>query len=186
MDKNARDIEQADKPQIKKRRRFNALDVCLIIAAALLLVGAGLRIYIVKNGALPGQTVTLEKYAVSFLVKDVRETSAEQFTVGSTFYIQSSVDVFGTIMDTVSVTPAELYIEDSDGNVTLTYTVDDSNDGEDGRVDIRGTVLSEGYMSDTGFLIGGTTYIAPNLCVAIQSQNVLVLAQITDITKIEQ
>jgi hypothetical protein len=174
-----------EKARKRTGRRVNAVDVCIIIIAALAIAGAGLRLYTVKYGSLPGGAPKLENYAVSFLVSDIRETSADCFKPGTMFYVEQSSDVFGSLMDNVAVTPAELYIENERGEYILSYAVDDEDTGDDGRVDVRGTVLASGIMTDTGFLLDGNTYIAPNKTISIQSTEIVVNVLVTDISKID-
>ena len=163
------------------KRKLNALDIFIILIVILIAAGVFLRIYVVKNGALPGQTAKLEKYAVSFLMKNIRGSSADCFIEGEELYLDTTGALFGTLTDNIAITPAETFIENAYGEYILTYSVED---GDDGRIDVRTVALVDGYMSDEGFLLGGTTYIAPNKQMILKSKNIVVNVTITDITKV--
>ena len=160
---------------------MNALDVFIILIAIACAVGVGARIYLGDRGDVLGrETSESGEYLVSFLVLDIRESSADCFVSGDVFYSQPSGDLFGTLIDTPTFTPAELFIEDEEGNYILTYSTES---GDDARIDVRGTFTVSGTMTDEGFLVGGKTYVAANKMVAVQSEKIFVNMTITDITK---
>ena len=160
---------------------MNALDVFIILVAVACVVGVGARIYMGDKGDILGKESSESgDYLVSFLILDIRESSADSFIPGSVFYNHPIGDVFGSLVDTPTFTPAEIEIQDEEGNIILTYSTES---GDDARIDVRGTFAVSGTMTDEGFLMNGKTYIAPNKMVAVQSENIFVNMIITDITK---
>lgn len=132
------------------------------------------------TGDIPGKaSIEIEDYLVSFLILDIRETSADCFNSGDVFVVTGG-DALGTLVDTPSFTPAEIYIENDEGKQILTYS---TAEGDDARIDVRGTFLVSGSMTEEGFLLNGKTYLAPNKGVGIQNEKISVAITITDITK---
>ena len=77
------------------------------------------------------------------------------------------------IGDSIAATPAVLYIEDKGSVVEVVSGLN--------RVDIRGSFVSEGKMSESGFLIGGTQYVAPGMTTLVYLPNINVNILITDV-----
>lgn len=164
----------------KVRKKLNALDIFIILAVIMCITAVGIRIYMGDKGDIPGKaSVEIEDYIVSFLVLNIRETSADSFVDGDTFIVPPNGEVFGKLINTPSFTPAEMYIENDEGQYILTYS---TQEGDDARIDVRGTFLVSGSMTEEGFLLNGKTYIAPNKTITIQGK-INVNITVTDITK---
>ncbi len=162
------------------RRRLNAVDYFIIIAAVLCIAGAVLRIFVGNAGGSLSSPIVAEDYVVSFKITDIRNTSAEYLGEGEEFYIESTMQYMGKITGSVSVTPALFYIENANGSYVQTYAPEN---GDATRVDVRGTMLVSGYMGESGFLLGGTTPLAANKEFTIRSKNLSVKITVTDIAK---
>lgn len=173
---------EAVKTENKKKLKLNALDIFIILAVVLCIAGVGIRYYVSYGGEIPGQSTVYETYLVNFSVSNIRETSADYFVPGDTFYITQTGDKLGVLTDTVSTTPSEIPIEMANGEYSLAYAVDNEELGR-GRIDVTGTLLVEGKMTEDGFLVGGNTYIAPNKSLSVQSTNIYVNIIVKDITK---
>ncbi len=168
-------------PSLKtKKLKCNALDYCIIIALVLCLVGAGVRIVLGQNGGNLSSQVAMEEYVLSFKIVNIRNTSSEYLTKGELFYLKSTQQYFGEIADAVSVTPALFYVENVDGQYVPAYAPEN---GDATRIDVSGTMRVSGYMGSHGFLLGGTTSLAPNKSVQLISKNLSVTIEITDIEK---
>ncbi len=166
-------------PSLKSPKlKLNAVDYFIIIAVVLCLVGAGIRVFLGQNGHA-SQAVS-EEYVISFTVSDIRNTSTEYLGQGEAFYLKSTQQYFGEIADTVSVTPALYYVENTEGEYVKAYAPEN---GDATRVDVAGTMRVSGYMSDHGFLLGGTTPLAANKKVELISKYLSVSIEITDIEK---
>lgn len=163
-----------------ERRRLNAVDYFLIIAAILCIAGAALRVVIGNAGGSLSSPVVQEDYIVSFKIENIRRTSTEYLTEGEEFYIESTKQYMGKITGSVATSPALFYVEDANGNYVLT---DAPENGDASREDVHGTMLVSGYMSESGFLLGGSTPIAANKDLTLRSKNLSVKIIITDIAK---
>ncbi len=164
----------------RKHRRLNAIDYFIIIAAVLCIAGAVFRFAVHKAGGSLSSPVVLEDYVVSFKIEDIRNTSTEYIVPGEEFYIESTKQFFGTVKDNVSVTPAQFFIEDENGNYIPTFAPEN---GDATRVDARGTFLVNGYMSESGFLLGGSFPLAANKQLDLRSKNLSITVIITAIAK---
>lgn len=167
----------------KVRKRLNALDIFIILAVIMCITAVGIRIYMGDNGDVIGKTsIETGDYFLSFLILDVREDTADCYTQDNKFYFVNgtSLDPFGYLVDMPSFTPAEVYVENDEGQYLLTYS---TAEGDDARIDIRGTFRVSGSMTEEGFLLNGKTYLAPNKTLGIQSIKNYVNIIVTDITK---
>lgn len=164
----------------KAKKKLNAIDWFIIVALLLCIAGAALRTFIGTDNALAG-TTTMEKHAVLFKVENIRNSSTEYLTPGETFYLDSTGQYLGEVIGNVAVTPALYMFEDASGKYVQAYAPEN---GDATRVDITGTLLVDGYMSDNGFLLNGTTSLAPGKEITIRSSFIQVKITITEIAKI--
>lgn len=164
----------------KKRKKLNAVDYFIIAALVCCLVGAALRMILGSDGGSLTAPITMEDYIVSFKISNIRNSSTEYLKADEQFYIDTTKQYFGKITGSVSVTPALYFIEDTEGNYIRAYAPEN---GDATRVDATGTMLVSGYMSDNGFLLGGTTALAINKTLALRSSYIYVTVTITDIVK---
>lgn len=164
----------------KKTKKLNAVDIFIIVAIVCCLAGGALRVIVGSDGGSIAAPVTMEDYIVSFKISNIRNSSTEYLGTDEEFYIDSTKQYFGKITDSVSVTPAMFYVEDTEGNYVRTYAPEN---GDATRVDVSGTLLVSGYMSDNGFLLGGTTAVAIGKTFALRSGYIYVTITVTDLVK---
>lgn len=166
-------------PNEKNGRTLSALDAFIVIALALCVVGAGLRIYI-RQFVKP-EEIKLDSYVIAFEIKDIRTTSSEHLGDGETFFLIESGEVFGEISGNVAITPAAIYVTDSEGNYVLTYSPDN---GDSSRIDVSGTMTVKGCYNQNGvFLLNGTTILTPNRQFDIRSKTFSVRITVTAISQ---
>ncbi len=159
---------------IKKKSaglRLNILDFLIILAVLGALIGIAARFGILEKVTTGSR---LEKAEISFLVQDIKDTSADYFRAGEIFYNHTHSCVLGELKEITSIMPAEGYISNQNGTLVKTHSTA-------GRIDVRGVITGEGLFSDEGFLLGGTSYLAPNQSVFIQSPGISVSVTITAI-----
>lgn len=164
----------------KRKIKCNAVDYFIIIAIVLCIAGVGLRIAVGNNGGSLSSPVVMEDYILSFHIADIRNTSTEYLGVGEQFYIESTEQYFGEIADSIAVTPALFYVENSEGHYVQTYAPEN---GDATRVDVTGTMRVSGYMGENGFLLGGNTNIAANKELTLRNKNLEVKITVTGIEK---
>ncbi len=167
--------ERKNAPAVeKKRARLNSADLMIFLLCVLCIAGMVFRFVVVdkieKDAAAQSATVTM-------LIEGVSETSREYFSDSAEFYLEDGTTVLGTV-STVSSSPSPVYIYEEDGTIT-------KMDSVNGRVDIKVELSVSGVMSESGFMLGGTTYIAPNMTLPIKTSMLSVSALIMDIKIIE-
>lgn len=162
------------------KKKLNAIDWFLIIAVVLCLAGSAFRMIVGSEGGTLTAPVTMEDYVVSFKIGNIRNSSTEYLQPETKFYMDSTDQYFGQIQGNVSVTPAQFYLEDAEGNYVEAYAPEN---GDATRVDVTGTMQVSGYMGEGGFLLDGTTSLAINKTFALRSSHIYVTITITDIVK---
>ncbi len=168
----------------KKSKKFkpNIIDLLIVVAVLGALVGIALRTGIVEkvitnNSAEPAR--------ISFLVQDISSDSYNYFIPGDVFYSDTHKCYFGILEEKPYDLPAEMFIEGADGKLIKSYSPADPDDPtKSERIDARGEVTSSGVFSDEGFLLGGTTYIAPGSRLIIESKNITVSIMVTGVEKL--
>jgi hypothetical protein len=181
MNAKGTSVMQKTTAKEKKKTKLNAVDYFIIIAVILCIAGVGLRVMIERNGGSLSSPITMEEYIVSFKIENIRNTSTEYLEEGEQFYLDTTKQYFGEIVGSVSVTPALYFIEDINGSYIQAYAPEN---GDATRVDAAGTMRVSGYMSENGFLLGGTSMLAPNKKLMIRSKNLQVEITVTGIEKI--
>lgn len=133
-------------------KKPNALDIVILIVLIFCVLSFALRLREqseIADSSLSG------KYEVSFLVSNVRYTTADAFVSGDAVYVATDDAYIGTFDRIDSNSPAVHYAPDPDvGAVKVYYP-------EGTRVDITGTIISEGVMNEDGFFAGGSYFLAP-------------------------
>lgn len=154
----------------KRKLRVNILDFLILAAVVLCIAGALLR------GGVKSTDTKLETQTavITFRVSNVQSASQYCFQEGDKIYSQSLGCDMGRIVGEITATPAAYYYEEN-GEIVKAYS------GAE-RVDLVGTFESEGQMSESGFLMGGTQYIAPGMTTYAYLPNIDVNILITDIT----
>ncbi len=155
----------------KKERkiRFNIIDFLIVIAVIACIVGIALRYNVADRIGVKSNTDTAE---VSFIVRDIKQSSADALITGDTFYwTQNGVEL--GVLTSKSTTPAAIVSENSKGEAVVVYS--------DYAVDATGVLTCVGTLTDDGFMIGGTQFVAPGKEMEINSKQVKVLVLITDV-----
>ncbi len=153
----------------KRKLRINILDFLIVAAVVLCIAGALLR----GGAKRTDEKLITQTAVITFQVSNVQEASQYCFADGDRIYSQSLGCEMGRIVGAVKATPAVYYYEEN-GVITKAYS-------ESGRVDLVGTFACEGQMSESGFLMGGTQYIAPGMTTYAYLPNINVNILITDI-----
>ncbi len=153
---------------------LNLIDFVVILLVVICLIGVVIRVrqidWFNKNSAL-------EEHEIYFSVTDISYISEDALVVGDTFTLRDSGVVLGKLKSIDSVLPTTMYVKDADGNVLGV------NYPETTRIDVTGTVLSSGEMTANGYLLGGTTYIAPGKTYRVQSEHMDFTLEILNIDK---
>ncbi len=151
---------------------LNLIDFVVLLLVLICLVGAIIRVRQIDWFA---KSSDLEQYEIYFSVTDIAYTSEDAFVLGDTITLSDSEAVLGTLQSIDSVLPSTLYVKDSDGNILSV------NYPESTRIDVTGTVLSLGRMTENGYYLGGMTYLAPGKTYLVQSEHMDFTLKILDI-----
>lgn len=154
----------------KKKFRVNILDFLILGVVALCIAGAFLR----GGVKTTDEKLETQTAVISFRVSNVQSASQHCFQDGDRIYSQSLGCDMGRLVGSVTATPAVYYIEEN-GEIVKAYS-------DAGRVDLEGQFECEGQMSESGFLMGGTQYIAPGMTTYAYLPNINVNILITDVT----
>ena len=163
-----------EKTTSKKRNGagLNLIDFVVLLLVALCLFGAVIRV-----GQMEwfSGTSDLAEHEIRFSITDIAHTSEEALVLGDTVTLCDSQAILGTLKRIDEVQPSALYVKDAEGNVLrVDYP-------ESLRIDVTGTILSLGKMLENGYLLGGTTHIAPGRAYRVQSEHMDFTLNILDI-----
>ncbi len=164
-----------------KKKRLGALDICILVALLLCLLGAAVRMVFRDNSPL-AQNIPLDKYTVYFTVYNIRSTSEKFLKDGTVFYIDDTGEYFGTLVGSPAVTYARKTYVDMNGNIVEVY----NNTEEEGiaRIDVEGAFQISGKMDENGFfLLNGNRQIAPSQEIEIRSRELFINVRINSIEK---
>lgn len=153
----------------KKRKRLNIIDILIIIAVIALAAGVALRYNLAEKIGVKSNRDTV---IISFLVENIKPTSADAFIEGDVFYIDSNNMELGTLITTDQSSAAN-YNTNSQGIVT--------RDFDSLQRDVRCTLEATGAITDSGFMLGGTYYIGVNKELKIHSKNIMVTVTVTGV-----
>ena len=159
---------------VETKTRFNVIDVLIILIALACVVGLVLRF-----GNVGGLSTTenLKAFDVYFSVSNIAYTSEDAFVQGDTVRLADSGAVLGEFAGLESILPAEFLARDESGNLIAV------NYPESTRIDVTGRIVSHGVMSDNGYLLNGTTYIAAGTEYVVQSEHMDFVLKITNIVE---
>ncbi len=157
----------------KRKLRFNILDFLIVAVVILCIAGVLLR----GGVKTTDEKLESQKAIVSYYVSNIQSSSQYCFQEGDRIYSDSLGCEMGRLIGKVSVTPTVYYME-YDGIIKKSESVAD-------RIDLRGQFECEGKMSESGFSIGGTQYIAPGMSTYAHLPNINVTILITDVEVVE-
>ncbi len=162
------------KEKRRSERRFNIIDLFIIILVLLCVVGVYFRSRIAE---WVGIEKSLEEYSICFEVSEIRYTSGKYIAAGNEVYIQGSGIYLGTIEGNCTILPAEMYVENSNGDqIAVNYP-------KDTRVDVSGQISCMGITKSDGFYLGGTYSLSPGTTVNVYTEMLNFSFTITDIIK---
>ena len=152
--------------------RISAADVFLWLLLLLCVAAVAVRIVLGEGGGLA--LTRQEDYLLSYSAAGIRGEYSDAFSDGTEYYLEDGT-YFGKLTGEAVLTPMREYLENSKGVYVVSYR-------SDGRMDVKGAAQVRGAMTERGFLLGGETYIAPNMHLTLYSETSAVEILITDIT----
>ena len=158
----------------KAGRRFNIIDLFLIVLVILCVLGVYFRSQIAE---WIGVEKNVEEYKISFKISEIRYTSSKYLQSGNAVYFDGGNILIGSIDGNCTVLPAAVYIDGPDGvPVKVNYP-------KDTYVDISGSIKCLGIEKEDGFYLGGTYSLAPGSVVNVRTEMLNFSMMITEITK---
>lgn len=154
----------------KKKRRFNIVDLLILLTLAAVVTGIALRYNLAEKIGVKSEEDTV---ILSFLIQDIKETSADALVLGDMFYWEVNKMPVGEL---ISKKPsfAEAFIENDEGILVKTFN--------ENSYDVRGEIKARGKIKDDGFMLGGTQFLAPGKILYVESKNIMVTITLTGIT----
>ena len=157
----------------KKKLRFNILDLLIVAVVIICIAGVLLR----GGAETTDPKLETQTAIVTYKISNIQSASQHCFQEGDRIYSQTLDCDMGYLVGKVSVTPAVSYVED-DGVIIKVESVSD-------RIDLVGQFKCEGKMSESGFSIGGSQYIAPGMSTYAYLPNINATILITDVQVVE-
>ena len=161
-------------------RRFNLLDVALILLAVLALLGLWQRNNLKK---LFAEKELMETYIVSFEVKRVRSTTAELLDKGVDFYTEEEGVLLGSLTQQVATSAATVYLPHPDpekGTVEAVYP----QDAYEYLLDVSGELSCLGIERERSFFVGGELLLLKGQELRVRTETVDLIICITDYKKL--
>ena len=156
------------------KRRFNAIDVFIIVLVVLCILGIYFRSQIAEWVGIENK---VEEYKITFKISEIRYTSDKYLQPGNEVYISNGNILLGTIEGNCTVLPAEVYVTGPDG-VPIK-----ANYPKDTYVDVIGVVKCMGMEKEDGFYLGGTYALAPGSKLDVRTEMLDFSITITEISK---
>lgn len=152
--------------------RFNIIDFLIVVAIIGCIAGVFLRYDLASKIGLNRNKDEVE---ISFVVVGLREGATEALFEGDTIYWKQNGMEIGKLISK-EVTPAVHYILDENYEYQKRYN--------DYRYDVRGVISVKGNMTESGFMLNGTQFIAPGKELMIESKNISTTITVTDVKQI--
>ena len=165
----------------KSGRRFNLLDLALVLLLVLALVGVWQR---ASLQSLFTTDELLENYTVSFEVKKLRSTTVDLLQKDTVLYIMVNgerVDL-GTLNEQVAASAATVYLQDRNGNTVKAVYPQDAHEY---LLDVTGVLTCAGVENEGSFFVGGKMHLAVNQTVRVQTETADLEIRVTGIEKMQ-
>lgn len=166
--------------------RFGILDIVIILLIIVAVVGVYFRYNILD---WISSTQNISDYTVIYTVEDIRHTTPNYMKIDDEVYFASSGEQFGVLTSATEnstealagIIPASEYFTKTDGTIVEVKYPDTQT-----RVNAEGRLICQGrYSEESGFLVNGSTYIAPGQKIDVRTELVSITIRIEEIIAIE-
>ncbi len=154
---------------------FGVLDLFLLVLILVMVTGVVARYILTEKNGILAVTPELTGAAVSVLITDIEGTSSVYFVEGESFTLNGEVK--GAVLSDFTVTPAQYYMENEDGELVIAY-----HDEESGRIDCRGAFAVSGYYSEGIYLLDGEMPITAGMEIELKNGEIKVTALVIDVS----
>lgn len=166
-------MEKNNKPAISQNS-FTLFDVLIIILVVLLFASIAFR---VGNFSISKSNDELSDYRISFKISDISADSPKHLNVADVLTIAQSGEKLGRIETIDALLPAKAYVTDRDGKIIEVQYPQNT------RVDVEGTVISQGIIDNKSFLLGGKTCVTAGDSFLVKSERMDFVITVIDIVK---
>ncbi len=163
---------------IKKKMKFNILDVVVILIIAVLILAYCFRSNIFANTLSVSEPSEMK---VSVKVEGVRIYTVDAFSVGDNIYDRETGNLLGKISE-ITYEPSYESVK-LDGTQTEDGTAKAVLLESPGRYDLYITFDATGKISDEGSYINGNKLVAPNSSLSISTQKVITEGKIVSVNE---
>ena len=157
---------------MKLKGKFNIIDFLIIVAVIGCIAGVFLRYDLATKVGLNSNKDEVE---ISFIVVSIRRESTEALLEGDTIYWEQNGMEIGKLLSK-EVTEEVKYVLDENYEYNKKFN--------EIRFDVRGVILAKGNMTENGFMLNGTQFIAPGKELKIQSKNITTSVTVTSVRHI--
>lgn len=157
---------------MKSKGKFNIIDFLIIVTVIGCIAGVVLRYDLASKIGLNRNKDEVE---ISFLVMGLRIGSTEALVEGDILYWEQNGLEIGKLVSK-EITEGVHYVLDENFEYHTQYN--------EMRYDVRGVISATGNMTESGFMLNGTQFIAPGKQLKIQSKNITTTITITEIRHI--
>ncbi len=176
-----------EKKNTDKKTKFrpNVLDFLIVLVILGAIIGIGIRSGVVEK-IITNSNATPAR--ISFIAENISSASYDFFVKDEAFYSKTLGCYVGTLESTSSM-PAKFLQSTANGEMIPVHSpaIDpDDPTSESYRIDVEGSLIGSGLFTDEGFLVNGTTYIAPGSEFILESKSISVTVTILDITPISE
>ncbi len=166
-------IKMSPNDKISKKPHFNIIDL-LIVIMVLAIAAAVIVRYDIADKI--GKASSEDNVRITFLIRSIREEACNAVSEGDSFIWDQSVILVGEVIRK-EVTPAAVYSERNDGAIIKNYS--------ELAYDLKCTVDASGLMTEKGFMLGGTNYVAPGLTITVHNSSVVLSAIVMAVESVD-
>ena len=172
----------------KNAKRFNTVDVIIVLLLALCLAGIALRFVVIRS--TPAESTSTEsefkKYYVSYMIRDERWSMVDYLDKGTEFRFYDTNKVFGKTTSNVKATNALKRYYNDKGEYVSVYNM--AEEESVARCDISGSFVVQGKYTEEGVFVIKDSENAPlalNKAVQLRSDEMIVGFTVIDISPAE-
>lgn len=152
--------------QTSRKSRFNVMDAFIILIVLLCIASLVYRYGLIDR---IGVNNNLEEYTIQFKIEDISSRSKDALVEGDVITMTDTDEKIGSMEKLTSVTPSIAMYSDKDNPV---YYPEDTDNPNNTKYEVNGSISVKGIMTDKGFMLNGKTYIAPNSDLKISTEHI--------------
>ena len=157
-------VKMSPNDKISKKPHFNIIDLLIVIMVVAIAAAVIVRYDIADK---IGKASSEDHVRITLLIRSIREEACNAVSEGDSFIWNQSENLVGEIIRK-EVTPAVVYSERNDGAIVKNYS--------ELAYDLKCTVDASGSMTEKGFMLGGTNYLAPGITITVHNESVVLSA----------